>query len=120
MYGQAGRSLIDQRDIAAVAIRALTEAGHNGARHVLSGPRVVTQVEQVQTIGDAIGRQLRWEEISRDEVKEKLAGVPDSALDTWASFVSNPEVVTTTVEAVTGRAAREFSEWARYNADRFR
>ncbi len=120
VYGQAARSLIDQRDIAAVAIRALTEAGHNGARHILSGPRAVTQVEQVQTIGDAIGRQLRWEEIPRDEVKQKLAGVPDSALDTWASFVAQPEVITTTVEAITGKPAREFSEWARDNAARFR
>jgi uncharacterized protein YbjT (DUF2867 family) len=120
VYGQAARSLIDERDIAAVAVRALTEAGHGGARHVLSGPRTVKQVEQVQTIGDAIGRRLRWEEISRDEVKRELTGVPDSALDTWASFVSRPEIVTTTVEEVTGRPARQFTEWARDNADRFR
>jgi uncharacterized protein YbjT (DUF2867 family) len=120
VYGQAARSLIDERDIAAVAVRALTEAGHDGTRHVLSGPRAVKQVEQVQTIGDAIGRRLGWEEISRDEVKQELTGLPDSALDTWASFVSQPEVVTTTVEAVTGKPARQFSEWARDNADRFR
>jgi uncharacterized protein YbjT (DUF2867 family) len=120
VYGQAARSLIDQHDIAAVAIRALTEAGHNGTRHVLSGPRAVKQVEQVQTIGNAIGRRLRWEEIPRDEVQQQLAGVPDTALDTWASFVTEPEVVTTTVQAVTGKPARQFSEWARDNADRFR
>jgi uncharacterized protein YbjT (DUF2867 family) len=120
VYGQAARSLIDERDIAAVAVRALTEAGHDGARHVLSGPRAVKQVEQVETIGDAIGRRLRWEEISRDEVQRELEGLPDSALDTWASFVSEPEVVTTTVEVLTGTPARQFSEWARDNSDRFR
>jgi nucleoside-diphosphate-sugar epimerase len=31
-YGQAARSLIHERDIAAVAVRALTEDGHVGAR----------------------------------------------------------------------------------------
>ncbi len=32
VYGQAARSLIDERDIAAIALRALTEPGHAGKR----------------------------------------------------------------------------------------
>jgi uncharacterized protein YbjT (DUF2867 family) len=38
VYGQAARSLIDERDIAEVAIRALTEPGHDTQRYVLTGP----------------------------------------------------------------------------------
>ena len=41
-YGQAARSLIHERDIAAVAIRALTDDGHAGARYVLTGPETLT------------------------------------------------------------------------------
>ena len=41
----AGRALIDERDIASVAVRALTEDGHTGARYVLSGPEVLTQAD---------------------------------------------------------------------------
>ena len=37
-FGGAARALIDERDIAAVAVRALTEDGHAGARYVLSLP----------------------------------------------------------------------------------
>ena len=120
-YGQTARSLIHERDIAAVAVRALREEGHVGARHVLTGPEALTQAEQARTIGEAIGRTVRWEELSREEAQGRLAGlVPDTALDTWASFVDTPEAVTSTVEDVTGNPARGFAEWAREHADDFR
>lgn len=122
--GQAARSLIDERDIAAVAVRALTEDRHRGARYVLSGPETVTQLEQVQAIGEAIGRPLRWEELSGEDVREQIADllgkIPDSALDTWAAFVDTPERVTTTVQDITGTRARSFSEWALDHAEQFR
>jgi uncharacterized protein YbjT (DUF2867 family) len=119
-YGQAARSLIDERDIAAVAVLALTEDGHAGARHVLTGPATLTQAEQARAIGEAIGRPVRFEELSREEAESRLAGqVPAGALDTWAGFVEKPEIVTTTVEDVTGRPARPFIRWARDHAADF-
>jgi uncharacterized protein YbjT (DUF2867 family) len=120
VYGQAARSLIDERDIAAVAVRALTEDGHDGARYVLTGPETLTQAEQAHAIGDALGQTVRWEELSREGVQDQLDGVPDGALDTWASFVETPEIVTMTVEEVTGSPARTFAEWARDHAQAFR
>src|SRR4051794_12071822 len=120
-YGQAARSLIDERDIASVAVRTLTEDGHVGARYVLSGPEALTQIEQAQAIGDALGRTVRWEELSREAAGEELAGkLPDTALDTWAGFVEEPEVVSSTVEDVTGTPARPFRQWARDHAAEFR
>jgi uncharacterized protein YbjT (DUF2867 family) len=120
-YGRAARSLIHERDIAAVAVRALTEDGHAGARYVLTGPETLTQAEQVRAIGDALGRTVRWEELSREDVRHQLAGViPEEALDTWASFVTTPEIVTSTVQEITGERARPFSEWAREHVGDFR
>jgi uncharacterized protein YbjT (DUF2867 family) len=120
IYGDAARSLIDERDIATVAVQALTEPGHARRRYVLSGPEALSQAEQVREIGGAIGRELHWEELSRDQVEEQLDGVPDTALDTWAGFVQAPEVVTSTVQELTGRPARSFAEWARDHAEAFR
>lgn len=119
VYGQAARSLIDERDIAAVAVRALTEEGHSGSRYVVSGPEALTQVEQVQAIGHALDRSLHWEEIPPDQLKEQLEGIPDSALDTWANFIQTPEIVTSTVHDVTGRPAHTFAEWAHAHAHEF-
>jgi uncharacterized protein YbjT (DUF2867 family) len=120
VYGKAARSLIDERDIAAVAVQALTDEEHCGARYTLTGPQALTQIEQVRELGKAIGRTLRWEEISRKEIAQQLAGIPATALDTWASFVDRPETVTKTVAAITHRPARPFSEWAEKHADQFR
>lgn len=119
-YGQAARSLIHERDIAAVAVRALIADGHASARYVLSGPEALTQAEQVQAIGDVLGQTLRWEELSREEAEDQITGIPETALDTWANFVETPEIVTSTVEEVTGVPARRFVEWARDHADDFR
>lgn len=119
-YGRAARSLIHERDIADVAVRALTEGGHAGARYVLTGPDALTQTEQVAVIGEAIGRPVRWEELSREGAEGRLAGVvPDTALDTWAAFVEDPEVVTSTVQEVTANPGRTFAQWAREHAAEF-
>ena len=120
-YGGAARSLINERDVAAVAVTALTEDGLAGAGHVVTGPEALTQMQQVEAIGDAIGRQLRWEELAREDAEVELEGrVPETALDTWAGFVDTPEAVTATVREITGRPARPFAEWAREHAAEFR
>jgi uncharacterized protein YbjT (DUF2867 family) len=125
-YGAAARSLVHESDIAAVAVRALTANGHVGAKHVITGPELLTQAEQVHTIGEAIGRPVRWEEVPPDAVRDGLAAAfgdasfADHALDAWARFVEQPELVTHTVEEVTGAPARTFREWATDHADDFR
>ncbi len=125
-YRAAARSLIHERDIAAVAVRALTGDGHGGAKYLLTGPQVLTQAEQVRTIGEVIGRPSRFEEMSPEAARQQLLtawGDPsfvDSALDTWAGFVTEPELVTRTVEEITGTPARTFREWTADHADDFR
>lgn len=125
-YGTAARSLLHETDIAAVAVRALTEGGHAGAKYVLSGPETLTQVEQVHAIGEAIGRPLRYEEIPPENARQQMLtqgwppSVVDAILDAHAAMAAQPELVTSTVESVTGRPARTFREWAVDHADAFR
>ena len=125
-YGAAARSLIHESDIAAVATRALTGEGHSGAKHVVTGPELLTQAEQVRTIGDVIGRPARWEDVPPEAVRDGLAAAfgdasfADHALDTWARFVDEPEIVTSTVEQITGSPARTFREWVSDHAGDFR
>ena len=71
-YAAAPTAPIHERDIAAVAVRALCEDGHAGAEYVLTGPQSLTQFEQISTIGDVIGRSLRMEEISPEDAKHEL------------------------------------------------
>jgi len=64
-YADAPTVPIDERDIAAVAVRMLCEEGHGGEDYVLTGPQSLSQSEQVRIIGEALGRSLRFEEYRR-------------------------------------------------------
>lgn len=125
-YGQAARSLIHERDIAEVAVLALTTDGHDRAAYVITGPAAVTHAEQVRIIGEVTGREVRWEEVPVEKAREQLtaawgsAEFADARLRAWASFVETPERVTDTVRRLLGRPARTFRTWAEDHAGDFR
>ncbi|KAA2246765.1 hypothetical protein F0L68_40575 [Solihabitans fulvus] len=77
-------------------------------------------------IGEAIGRPLRWQEVSRAEGRAELLadGVPlsfvDILLDTYAELVvAQPPPVTSIKLEVTGSPARTFREWVLDHAENF-
>ncbi|WP_410785903.1 NAD(P)H-binding protein [Kribbella sp. C-35] len=123
---EAGRSLIHERDIAAVAVLALLNDQHIGQIYDLTGPEVLTQAEQIRTIGRAIGKEMRVEALSDAEARQAMLDLgadpilAESSVAYWASLVDNPEPVTTTVTELTGRPALTFAEWAAEHADEFR
>jgi uncharacterized protein YbjT (DUF2867 family) len=125
-YPDAARSLIHERDIAAVAVQALISDELVGAMPVISGPEAITQADQIAAIGTAIGRELRYEEMPPDEALAQLvatfgnADFARQALDVWAGFVTEPEIVTTAVADITGESARPFRVWAAEHAGDFR
>jgi uncharacterized protein YbjT (DUF2867 family) len=55
-YGAVETAPIDERDIAAVAVRALSEASLTGADFVLTGPAALSHARQVAVIGEGRGR----------------------------------------------------------------
>jgi uncharacterized protein YbjT (DUF2867 family) len=116
---------IDERDIAAVAVRALCEQGHAGAEYVLTGPQSSTQFEQLSTIGRVIGRSLRIEEISPDEARQELLplmplAIVNMLLNAWAAALGQPAFVTSTVADITGTPARAFADWVTDHSAEFR
>ena len=125
-YLDARTAPTDERDLAEVAVRTLCEDGHAGAEYVLTGPESLTQAEQVHTIGRAIGRSLRVEEMSPDEAQSELLPVLGSAtvvnmlLNAWAVAIGQPAFVTSTVAELTGAPSRTFYEWATDHATEFR
>ena len=102
--------------VAAVAVCALCEDGHAGAKYILTGPQLLTQREQVEIIGEAIGRPLRFEELTLEEgrlemLKIMTAFFADMLLDALPATVKQPTHVTSTVADVTGTPARSFRDW---------
>ncbi len=122
-YAAAPTAPIDERDIGAVAVRALLEDGHDRAEYVLTGPQSLDQREQVVTIGNVIGRPLRYEEMSPEEAQRELPGpasVVTMLLHAWAAALGQPAYVTSTVEEITGTPARTFRSWVTDHAEEFR
>jgi len=124
-YLAAPTAPIDERDIAAVAVRALCEDGHAGAEYVLTGPQSLTQAEQISTIGRAIGRSVGMEEISPDEVRRELLRIGplpavNMLLQAWAAALGQPAHVNSTVAEITGAPAKTFLQWATDRAAEFR
>ncbi|MFJ9161606.1 NAD(P)H-binding protein [Streptomyces griseoviridis] len=125
-YGAAARSSIHEEDVAAVAVRALTGGDLAGRRLVVTGPEVLTQVEQVRIIGELIGRELSWQDVPAEAALNAMVGAgwppayASGALDYFSQLTEEPELVTTTVEEVIGRPPRTFREWAAEFADDFR
>lgn len=123
-YGDAAIAPIDELDIASVAAAALTEDGHTGRRHVLTGPESLTFREQVAIIGKAIDQEIAFHEETPDEARVRMIRqwipqpVVDGLLATWADATTHPALVTDTVAEVTGRPARSFAGWAaRHTSD---
>jgi uncharacterized protein YbjT (DUF2867 family) len=116
---------IHERDIAAVAVRALCSDAHAGAEYVLTGPQSLSQFEQVSIIGDVLGRPLRMEEISPDDARKELASrmpvpIVNMLLDAWAAAIGQPALLTSTVAEITGVPPRTFRVWATDHAAEFR
>ncbi len=124
---------IHEADIADVAIKVLLEDGHAGRAYNLSGPPQITQRDMARALGEAIGRELTFRDVTVEEAlayyvsvgwPEEIAryvlgiagyegGDPDDFTD--YEFVVSPDY-----EELTGRPYRTFAQWARDHADDFR
>jgi len=123
-YGAAETAPIDERDIAAVAARALYQDGHAGGDYVLTGPESLSQAEQVNIIADTIGRPIPFEELTPEEFRRETEGrwpppVVNMLLNAWSAAMGQPAFVTSTVADIVGTPARTFRQWATDHADAF-
>jgi uncharacterized protein YbjT (DUF2867 family) len=124
-YRDAATAPIAERDIAAAAVRVLLDDGHAGARYVLTGRQSLTQAELAQAIGAAIGRELRFEELSADEFRQATAAyLPAAAVEDMlrylAGYVGRTAQLSPDLEVITRRPATAVTDWAVEHAASFR
>ncbi|RAG83437.1 NmrA family transcriptional regulator [Streptacidiphilus pinicola] len=127
-YPEATTSPIHERDVAAVAVRALTGAHPEdaGAAHALTGPAPLTQRDRVRIIGEAVGVPLDFVEVTPEAVRRAMlaqgvpADAPDRALGYQRTCVDHPGPTTDTVHRLLGRPALPFATWADDHAAVFR
>jgi uncharacterized protein YbjT (DUF2867 family) len=121
-YGSEGDgkvSQVDIRDVAAVAVRALTKDGHDGKTYTLTGPEALTSTEAASLLSKAVGREIRFVNLPAAELRKALlaAGMTewhaDAVLDLQRFYGEGKAAeVTNDVEQVLGRAPIPYARFA--------
>ena len=116
--GDGLTALIHPGDIARAAAAVLTSAGHEGKIYDLTGPRAIGRREMVATLGEAIGKPLRYVDLPLATFEEQMAGMgaPPPMIASVAGFyrmVREGKLtdVKPDLEAITGRPGRTFAAW---------
>jgi len=118
--GNAKTAYVDTRDIAAVAVKALTEPGHESKEYTLTGPADLSYTEMAAIMTEASGRQIRHVDVPPEAARQGMlaAHMPEWMVDAileinaWAKASKGAEI-TTTVKDVLGRPAHTFRDFAR-------
>ena len=117
---------IHPKDIAAVTVEALTSNKYKGQSLTITGPEPLSYAEMAAKIGAAIGKTIRFEPISEEQVRLRMERDGDSPADIEAHLsiyrgirtgrLAKP---TDVVEQILGRNPRTFEQWIKGNASAF-
>ncbi|MEV7092361.1 NAD(P)H-binding protein [Amycolatopsis sp. NPDC051045] len=118
--GDARVAFVDAGDIAAVAVRALTDPGPHNTEHVLTGPAALSYAEAAAIVAAHLGRPIRHRAVGTAEFAARLtaSGMPEEFAAVLAALDEDirrgaEDRVTPAVEQVTGRPARSFEAFVR-------
>jgi uncharacterized protein YbjT (DUF2867 family) len=123
-YGSFAEAVLHEQDLAAVIAAALCDHSLAG-RIPVTGPRALTYAQMVTTIGEVIGRPLRYEEISVTQSIENMVsqGVPrpfvEALMARYRRDIAKPVEVSGNVEKILGRPAKTYSDWVGDHAAAF-
>ncbi len=119
-------SATDVRDIAAVAVAALVEQGHEGKVYDLTGPAALTHAEMAAQLASALGRPVAFVNVSADAMRGALlaVGLPEwqteGLLEDYAHYRrGEAAAVASGVQDATGKLPRTFAAFARDHASAF-
>jgi uncharacterized protein YbjT (DUF2867 family) len=124
--GDGRVAIVDARDVAAVAVAALTGCGHEGRTYTLTGPQSLSFDEVADSLSRQTGTHVPHLRVPPDRVRE---AVERSGMEAWfADDMARlhgllaggyEDVVTDDVRAVTGTSPGTLAEFAHDFADRF-
>lgn len=124
--GNAKISVVDVRDIAAVAAAALTEDGHENKIYNLTGAEALSHKEMAKKLSAALDRQIQFVDVSPEAMREALksAGFPDwqaeGLIEDYAHYHRGEAAeIASGVQEATGKPPRVFDDFARDYAPAF-
>lgn len=119
MTGTGAQAVVDPRDVAEVAVEALTGSGHAGRTYTLTGPALLSAPDQVAVLGAVLGRSIDVVDVPPDQARDAMvAGGMDlefaeGAADGQRYIAEGRNArLTHDVPAVLGRPAGTYADWA--------
>ena len=116
--GQARISHVDVRDIAAVAVKALTGTNHEGRAYTLSGPEALAYDELANELSKALGRPISHINLSPSDLKIGMLaeGMPQAIADRMLDLEryfreGRASRITDDIKQVTGQEPRRFGDY---------
>ena len=67
--------MVDARDIAAAAVVALTESGHEGKKYKITGAEAISNLDISDALSDATGRSVRYVPVFDVDAKKAMLGM---------------------------------------------
>jgi uncharacterized protein YbjT (DUF2867 family) len=124
--GDAPISAVDVRDIAGVALAALTQPGHSGKTYTITGPQAITHTEIAHALSKAIGRPITFVDVPPEDFAGALLqfGMPawqvGGLIEDYAHYARGEAAsVYPTVREITGSEPRDVRAFARDYASAF-
>jgi uncharacterized protein YbjT (DUF2867 family) len=121
-------SLVDVRDIAAVAVKSLTDEDlHKNKTYLITGPEALSYHQVAEILSNRIGRKINYVNISDEEARAamKEIGLSDWLINTVSELSDyfrkgKASEISSAVEEVTGNKPISFSQFANDYVDAFR
>lgn len=124
--GEGKVSHIDIRYLAAVAVKVLTENGHEGKAYTLTGPAALTNAEIAQILSDDLGREIRYVDLPPAQFKQALLGAglkewdADALIDLQRFYrEGGASSVMPDAERLLGRKPTSFEQFSRDHRQAF-
>ncbi len=112
--------MIDVRDIVDVAVKVLTENGHEGKEYALTGPASISFDDVAAGFTEAIGKQVNYVDVPVEAARQGMIniGLPEWMADALGEYTiafseGYGDFTTDDVRSVTGSPARSFDAFAR-------
>jgi uncharacterized protein YbjT (DUF2867 family) len=116
--GNAKICHVDVRDIAAVAIRALTGGNHEGKAYTLTGPDALTYEEIAGEMSAALGRTITHVSLPPSDLKKGMlaGGMPEELADRMLDLEryfreDRASSISDDIKLVTGNNPRSFPDY---------
>lgn len=125
--GDGKVSLVDTRDLAAVAVAALTNTGHENKAYEITGSEALSNYQIATIFSQVLGRTINYVDVPEDAARQGMqnAGMPDvivnALLELYASYkAGQAATVSPVIEQVTGKKPISFEQFARDYAEAFK